>query len=54
VSASARNDLDILDEVAALIRTIKSGWDEMPEKFRVMSKVELEKLKTEGDGLKAA
>ncbi len=54
VSASARNDVGILDEVSELIRTIKSGWDEMPEKFRLMSKFDIEKLKSDVDALKAA
>lgn len=45
-SASRHNDVQKLDEVAGLIKDIKSAWDEMPEEFRRMSKVELEKLPT--------
>jgi flagellar protein FliS len=43
--ASAKNDVAILDEVAELVREVKAGWDEMPDNYRRMSKVELEKQK---------
>jgi len=45
VSASARNDVSIIDEVSELLRNIKSGWDEMPENFRRMTQSDVEKLK---------
>jgi flagellar protein FliS len=45
VSASARNDVSIIDEVSELIRSIKSGWDEMPESFRRMTQADVDKLK---------
>jgi flagellar protein FliS len=43
--ASAKNDTDILDEVAELLREVKAGWDEMPENYRRMSKEALEQQK---------
>jgi flagellar protein FliS len=43
--ASAQNDVSILDEVSELLRQVKSGWDEMPESYRRMSKEELDKQK---------
>lgn len=46
LAASRHNDPVKLDEVATLLREIKVAWDEMPEEFRRMSKVELEKLPT--------
>ncbi len=43
--ASARNDVAILDEVAELLRNVKTAWDEMPDNYRRMSKEELDKQK---------
>lgn len=41
--ASSKNEISMLDEVSELLREVKSGWDEMPENYRRMSKAELEK-----------
>jgi flagellar protein FliS len=43
-SASRYNDVQKLDEVAGLIKDIKSAWDEMPDEYRRMSKSELERI----------
>lgn len=43
-SASRHNDVQKLDEVAGLIKDIKSAWDEMPDEYRRMSKSELERV----------
>lgn len=43
-SASRHNDVQKLDEVAVLIKDIKSAWDEMPDEFRRMNKSELERI----------
>ncbi len=34
VEANAKNDLEMLDEVARLLRTIKEAWDQIPEEIR--------------------
>lgn len=44
LAASRHNDPTRLDEVATLLREIKVAWDEMPEEYRRMSKVDLEKV----------
>ena len=43
-AASRDNDPAKLEEVASLIREIKSAWDEMPEEYRRLSKDEIVKL----------
>lgn len=47
LQASARNDVEILDEVAELLREVKSGWDEMPSEYRGLSEAELQRMKTQ-------
>lgn len=42
IDASRYNDVDKVDEVAGLMRNIKSAWDEMPEDYRRMSQHELQ------------
>jgi flagellar secretion chaperone FliS len=32
--ANVENNIDLLDEVASLLRTIKGAWDEIPEDIR--------------------
>lgn len=44
LKASRHNSIDMLDEVAELLRTIKSGWDEMPEEYKRMRKEQLDKI----------
>jgi hypothetical protein len=34
----------MLEEAAQILRTIKSGWDEMPEEFRKMRKEQIDRL----------
>jgi len=34
VRANVENNIDLLDEVASLLRTIKGAWDEIPEDVR--------------------
>jgi flagellar protein FliS len=34
LEAHARNDAEALDEVAKLLRELKSGWDSIPERLR--------------------
>ena len=43
-TASRDNDPAKLEEVASLIREVKSAWDQMPEDYRRMSKDEITKL----------
>jgi flagellar protein FliS len=45
LKSSARNDVSILDEVSELLREVKTGWDQMPDNYRQMSKEELIKQK---------
>lgn len=42
--ASRHNSPEILEETAELLRTVKSGWDEMPEEFRKMRKEQIDRL----------
>ena len=42
--ASRHNSPEILEETAELLRTVKSGWDEMPEEFRKMRKEQIDQL----------
>jgi flagellar protein FliS len=44
IKASRHNSVDILEEVAELLRTIKSGWDEMPDEYKRMRKEQLNKI----------
>lgn len=43
LEASSKNSVDMLDEVAEILRTLKSGWDEVPDELRKMPKEVLEK-----------
>ncbi len=43
-AASRNNDPAKLEEVASLIREIKSAWDEMPEEYKRLSKDEIVKM----------
>jgi len=43
-AASRDNDPAKLEEVAILIREVKSAWDQMPEEYRRMSKDEITRL----------
>lgn len=43
-AASRDNDSAKLEEVAALIREVKSAWDQMPEEYKRLSKDEIVKL----------
>ncbi|MCI4410560.1 MAG: flagellar export chaperone FliS [Thiotrichales bacterium] len=42
-AASRDNSVEILDEVADILRTLKTAWDEMPEDVRKLPKEALEK-----------
>ncbi|MCL5795904.1 MAG: flagellar export chaperone FliS [Gammaproteobacteria bacterium] len=42
--ASRNNSPEVLEEVAEILRTIKSGWDEMPDEFRKMRKEQIDRL----------
>lgn len=42
--ASRHNSPDMLEETAEILRTIKAGWDEMPEEFRKMRKEQIDRL----------
>lgn len=39
VEANAANDVTALDEVASLLRNVKSGWDEIPDEFKSQGRV---------------
>ncbi|HQR82722.1 MAG TPA: flagellar export chaperone FliS [Thiotrichales bacterium] len=42
--ASRHNSPDMLEETAEILRTVKAGWDEMPEEFRKMRKEQIDRL----------
>ena len=42
--ASRHNSPDMLEETAEILRTVKAGWDEMPEEFRKMRKEQIDQL----------
>jgi flagellar protein FliS len=42
-AASRDNSVEILDEVADILRTLKTAWDEIPEDLRKLPKEALEK-----------
>lgn len=42
--ASRDNSPDMLEETAEILRTVKAGWDEMPEEFRKMRKEQIDRL----------
>lgn len=42
-AASRDNSVEILDEVAEILRTLKTAWDEVPEDVRKLPKEALEK-----------
>lgn len=42
--ASRHNSSDMLEETAEILRTVKAGWDEMPEEFRKMRKEQIDRL----------
>lgn len=44
VKASAQNSPDMLEEVAELLRDVKSGWDAMPDEYKKMSKAQIDKI----------
>ncbi|MCL4556073.1 MAG: flagellar export chaperone FliS [Gammaproteobacteria bacterium] len=44
LKASRHNSTDMLEEVAELMRTIKSGWDEMPDEYKRMRKEQISKI----------
>ena len=44
LKASRHNSTDMLEEIAELLRTIKSGWDEMPDEYKRMRKEQISKI----------
>jgi len=45
LEAGRENSIEKLDEVADLIRTIKEGWDQMPEEFKNAPREKIEKVR---------
>lgn len=45
LEAGRENSIEKLDEVAELIRTIKEGWDQMPDEFKNAPREKIEKVK---------
>ena len=41
VRANLKNDMEIVDEVALLLREIKAGWDSIPEQLRDVKETDL-------------
>lgn len=44
LKSSRHNSTEMLEEVAELLRTIKSGWDEMPDEYKRMHKEQISKI----------
>lgn len=45
LEASRENSLEKLDEAMELIRTIKEGWDQMPDNIKQAKRSQIEKIK---------
>jgi len=45
LEASAKNDVEILDEVATLVKELRSGWLLIPENLKKASKSQIDNLK---------